>query len=174
MTTTAPQVADAPVNPDTVSEPADTDLTPDKAVTLVQRVLMPRPADPLKVRSLYLDEENATTRVVQDGRHSGVIAAGSEVSFATYFNAFPASYWRRWSMLGSIVLRVTVSGPCRVDVHRSKADGESMHVTGVSHQGDGERTLELELDLAPFIDGGWYWFDVTAESETRVREAGWY
>ncbi|SFO94019.1 galactofuranosylgalactofuranosylrhamnosyl-N-acetylglucosaminyl-diphospho-decaprenol beta-1,5/1,6-galactofuranosyltransferase [Geodermatophilus dictyosporus] len=170
---TTQQVADAPVNPDTVSEPAETDLVPDKAVTLVQRVLMPRPADPLKVRSLYLDEENAPIRVRQDGRHSGLIAAGSEVSFATYFNAFPASYWRRWSVLGSVVLRVTVSGTCRVDVHRSKADGESMHVTGVSHQGD-EQTIELELDLAPFIDGGWYWFDVTAESDTVVREAGWY
>ena len=174
MTTTAPQVADAPVKPDAVSEPVEADLTPDKAVTLVQRVLMPRPADPLKVRSLYLDEENAPIRVRQDGRYSGSIVAGSEVSFATYFNAFPASYWRRWSVLGSIVLRVTVSGTCRIDVHRSKADGESMHVTGVSHQGADERTVEFDLDLAPFIDGGWYWFDVTAESDTVVREAGWY
>ncbi|RZU33026.1 glycosyltransferase [Blastococcus saxobsidens] len=173
MTTTEAQLGDAPVNPDAVSEPAATDLAPDKGVTLLQRVLMPRPADQLKVRSLYLDEEHSPARVRQDGRHSGVIAAGSEVSFATYFNAFPASYWRRWSVLGSVVLRVTVSGTCRVDVHRSKADGESMHVTGVSHQGDA-RTLEFDLDLAPFIDGGWYWFDVTAESDTVIHEAGWY
>jgi galactofuranosylgalactofuranosylrhamnosyl-N-acetylglucosaminyl-diphospho-decaprenol beta-1,5/1,6-galactofuranosyltransferase len=173
MTTTSAPRGDAPVKPDAVSEPAATDLTPDKAVTLVQRVLMPRPADQLKVRSLYLDEENAHARVRQDGRFSGVLAAGSEVSFATYFNAFPASYWRRWSVLDSVVLRVTVSGTCRIDVHRSKADGESMHVTGISHRGD-EQTLEFELDLAPFIDGGWYWFDVTAESETVIHEAGWY
>src|SRR4028118_1755149 len=135
MTTTAPQVADAPVKPDAVREPAETDLTPDKAVTLVQRVLMPRPADPLKVRSLYLDEENAPIRVRQDGRYSGSIVAGSEVSFATYFNAFPASYWRRWSVLGSIVLRVTVSGTCRIDAHRSQADGGAMHVPGVAPHG---------------------------------------
>ncbi len=45
--TTTQQVADAPVKPDAVSEPAETDLTPGKAVTLVQRVLMPRRADHL-------------------------------------------------------------------------------------------------------------------------------
>jgi galactofuranosylgalactofuranosylrhamnosyl-N-acetylglucosaminyl-diphospho-decaprenol beta-1,5/1,6-galactofuranosyltransferase len=173
MTTTDTARATEPVSLDPVSEPSATDLVPDKAVTLLQRVLMPRPADQLKVRSLYLDEENAPVRVQQDGRYSGVIHAGSEVSFATYFNAFPASYWRRWSVLRSVVLRVTVTGSCRVDVYRSKADGESMHVTGTSHEG-GEQVLEFELDLAPFIDGGWYWFDVTAETDTVVRESGWY
>jgi galactofuranosylgalactofuranosylrhamnosyl-N-acetylglucosaminyl-diphospho-decaprenol beta-1,5/1,6-galactofuranosyltransferase len=173
MTTTEAASASAPVSPETVSEPTVTDLIPDKAVTLLQRVLMPRLADQLKVRSLYLDEENSPVRVQQDGRHSGLIHAGSEVSFATYFNAFPASYWRRWSVLRSVVLRVTVTGACRIDVYRSKADGESMHVTGTSHQGD-ERSFEFELDLAPFIDGGWYWFDVTAETDTVVGESGWY
>ncbi|MEU2347455.1 glycosyltransferase [Modestobacter sp. NPDC049651] len=174
MTTTdAAQSADAPVSPETVSEPAADDLVPDKGVHLLQRVLMPRQADQLKVRSLYLDEENAPERVKQDGRLSATIPAGAEVSFATYFNAFPASYWRRWSVLRSVVLQVTVDGTCRIDVYRSKADGESMHVTGVAHSG-GRRTVEFELDLAPFIDGGWYWFDVTADTDTQVHESGWY
>jgi galactofuranosylgalactofuranosylrhamnosyl-N-acetylglucosaminyl-diphospho-decaprenol beta-1,5/1,6-galactofuranosyltransferase len=30
-------------------------------------------------------------------RRSAAIASGRRVSFATYFNAFPASYWRRWT-----------------------------------------------------------------------------
>ena len=30
-------------------------------------------------------------------RRSALIAEGRRVSFATYFNAFPASYWRRWT-----------------------------------------------------------------------------
>jgi galactofuranosylgalactofuranosylrhamnosyl-N-acetylglucosaminyl-diphospho-decaprenol beta-1,5/1,6-galactofuranosyltransferase len=71
------------------------------------------------------------------------------------------------------VLQVTVSGTCRIDVYRSKADGESMHVTGAVHDGP-ERTLEFELDLAPFSDGGWYWFDVTTDEPTILRDAGWY
>src|SRR5207253_9030997 len=95
------------------------------------------------------------------------------VSFATYFNAFPASYWRRWSVLQSVVLRVTLEGNCRIDIYRSKANGESMHVTGATHEG-GTRTLEFELDLGPFVDGGWYWFDITTDEPTTVRDAGWF
>ncbi len=162
----------APVSPETVSEPTDADLAPGKAVQLLQRVLMPRPADQLKVRALYLDEVNSGRAKVRD-RFGVELRAGWEVSFATYFNAFPASYWRRWSVLDSVILQVTVSGMCRVDVYRSKPDGESMHVTGATHDGP-ERTLEFELDLGPFIDGGWYWFDVTTDEPTTVLNAGWY
>ena len=172
MTTDITIDADAPVSPEVVTQPREEELAPGKAVQLVQRVLLPRPADQLKVRSLYLDEIHSGRVRVRD-RFTAELDAGWEVSFATYFNAFPASYWRRWSVLESIVLRVTVSGTCRIDVYRSKADGESMHVTGAVHQGD-ERTLEFELDLGPFIDGGWYWFDVTTDEPTTVRDAGWY
>ncbi|MPR00342.1 glycosyltransferase [Modestobacter sp. I12A-02628] len=171
--TTLPE-HDAPVSQEVVSEPAAEDLLPGKAVELLQRVLMPRPADQTKVRSLYLDEVNSTVRVRARDRYSAQVPAGSELSFATYFNAFPASYWRRWSVLTTVVLQVTVAGTCRVDVYRSKADGESMHITGATHEGPDEQTFEFELDLGPFNDGGWYWFDVTTEDETTIRQAGWY
>jgi galactofuranosylgalactofuranosylrhamnosyl-N-acetylglucosaminyl-diphospho-decaprenol beta-1,5/1,6-galactofuranosyltransferase len=163
----------APVLPDPVSDPAEAELLPGKAVQLLQRVLMPRPADQLKVRSLYLDEVNSGRAKCPD-RHRAELGAGWEVSFATYFNAFPASYWQRWSVLDSVILRLTVAGTCRVDVYRSKANGESMHVTGAMHEGAEERTLEFSLDLSAFTDGGWYWFDVTTDEPTVVRDAGWY
>ena len=166
------RAVDAPVSPETVTEPTEEELAPGKAAQLLQRVLMPRPADQLKVRSLYLDEAGSGRARVH-GRHTAELGAGWELSFATYFNAFPASYWRRWSVLDSVVLRVTVSGTCRVDVYRSKADGESMHVTGAMHAGP-DRTLEFVLDLGPFVDGGWYWFDVTTDEPSTVRDAGWY
>jgi galactofuranosylgalactofuranosylrhamnosyl-N-acetylglucosaminyl-diphospho-decaprenol beta-1,5/1,6-galactofuranosyltransferase len=157
---------------DAASDPREEQLAPGRAVQLLQRVLMPRSGDQRKVRSLYLDESNSG-RTRFDGRFAAALDAGSELSFATYFNAFPASYWQRWSVLRSVVLRLTVSGDCRIDVYRSKADGESMHVTGTLHEG-GERTLEFELDLQSFVDGGWYWFDVTTDGPTTVRDAGWY
>ncbi|NYJ04633.1 glycosyltransferase [Petropleomorpha daqingensis] len=163
---------DEPVLPDAVAEPSAEELVPGKAVQLLQRVLMPRPADQLKVRNLYLDEVNSGRAKVRD-RFTAELGAGWEVSFATYFNAFPASYWRRWSVLENVVLRMTLSGACRVDIYRSKADGESMHVTGATHEG-ADRTLEFELDLAPFADGGWYWFDITTDEPTSIRDAGWY
>ncbi|MBA2417117.1 MAG: glycosyltransferase family 2 protein, partial [Geodermatophilaceae bacterium] len=99
------------VSPDIVAEPAVDDLRPGKAVTLLQRVIMPRPADPLKVRTLYLDETNSPAKVVD--RNSATIDAGREMSLATYFNAFPASYWRRWTTLTCVVLQVQLAGRCR-------------------------------------------------------------
>jgi galactofuranosylgalactofuranosylrhamnosyl-N-acetylglucosaminyl-diphospho-decaprenol beta-1,5/1,6-galactofuranosyltransferase len=162
----------APVSPEMVSEPTPEDLRPGRAVTLLQRILMPRPADPLKVRRLYLDEETAG-RVTCHDRHSVTLSSGRELSFATYFNAFPASYWRRWTTLDSVVLQLRLSGSGRVDIYRSKANGDIVHVTGATSQGDG-RTLEFVLELAPFTDGGWYWFDLTADSDTRLESGGWF
>src|SRR3954453_10896219 len=139
------------VSPERVSEPTAADLASGKAVTLLQRVILPRPGDPLKVRSLYVDE-NRTRRVKSASRSDATVAAGNEVSFATYFNAFPASYWRRWTVLTSVVLSMRVSGPGRGHVFPSKADGSIIHVTGTPTTGD-DRALEFDLDLTPFEDG---------------------
>ncbi|MGY1604124.1 glycosyltransferase [Geodermatophilus sp. SYSU D00815] len=168
MTTTE----QSPASPERVSEPSREDLRPGRAVTLLQRVIMPRPGDPLKVRSLYLDEASAG-RVTTPDRYSATVSAGRELSFATYFNAFPASYWRRWTTLETVVLSLRLTGGARVDIYRSKANGDIIHVTGATSEGV-DQTLEFELELAPFIDGGWYWFDVTADSDARVEAGGWY
>ena len=160
------------VSPDQVSEPSADDLAAGKAVTLLQRVLLPRPGDPRKVRALYVDE-SSLGQAKAHGRFEATIPDGDEVSFATYFNAFPASYWRRWTVLSSVVLGLRVSGRGRVDIYRSKADGSIIHVTGTTTTG-GDRELEFELDLTPFEDGGWYWFDVTADDEAfTIHEAAW-
>ncbi len=164
--------SNTPVSPERVSEPSAAHLAAEKAVTLLQRVILPRPGDPLKVRSLYVDESKVA-RVRSRTRTDATVAPGSEVSFATYFNAFPASYWRRWTVLRSVVLVLRVSGPGRIDVYRSKADGSIIHVTGATTSGE-DRSMEFELDLTPFEDGGWYWFDVTADDEPlTVHRAAW-
>ncbi|TQN41523.1 galactofuranosylgalactofuranosylrhamnosyl-N-acetylglucosaminyl-diphospho-decaprenol beta-1,5/1,6-galactofuranosyltransferase [Blastococcus colisei] len=151
---------------------ADADQRPTPAVTLLQRVLMPRLDDPRNVRSLYVDESLARTLRV-DSRATAHLLGGDQVSFATYFNAFPAAYWRRWTSVPSVVLRLRLSGSGRVDVYRSKADGDIVHVTA-SAVGGTDQEVEFQLDLTPFIDGGWYWFDLVADSELTIVEAGWY
>ena len=98
------------------------------------------------------------------------------MSFATYFNAFPASYWRRWSILDSVVLRVELIGSARVDVYRSKATGSRITVGGSEARStDAEPTaVEFEIGLDAFEDGGWIWFDITTDSTVTVLGAGWY
>ncbi|MGW4332045.1 glycosyltransferase [Rhodococcus koreensis] len=150
---------------------------PRSVSSLLQRVILPRPGEPSDVRSLYLMESAGNARRAQfPTRTSVILESETEVSFASYFNAFPASYWRRWSILSSVALRVDVTGTCRVDVYRSKVDGTRIAIDGavVAVDAGGRGTAEFEIDLGPFEDGGWIWFDITADSRVEVVSAGWY
>ncbi|MEV0947134.1 glycosyltransferase [Rhodococcus sp. NPDC049939] len=141
---------------------------------LLQRVILPRPGEPLDVRTLYLEEAKTNSRRAHSvSRTSLSLGAESEVSFCSYFNAFPASYWRRWSTLTSVVLRLELSGHGRIDVYRSKADSSRIHVEGREFQDD-EAAIEFEIDLGPFEDGGWIWFDITSDTEVMLESAGWF
>jgi galactofuranosylgalactofuranosylrhamnosyl-N-acetylglucosaminyl-diphospho-decaprenol beta-1,5/1,6-galactofuranosyltransferase len=154
------------------------DSTESKSVSLLSRVILPRPGEPLDVRKLYIEESDTNARRAHAPTRTTLeIGAESEVSFATYFNAFPASYWRRWSILESVVLRVELTGSARVDVYRSKATGARITVGGTAAagaEGGAPGVVEFEVDLAPFEDGGWIWFDITTDTQVTVHSAGWY
>lgn len=148
-----------------------------QARTLLQRIILPRPGEPLDVRALYLDEATTNTRRAHaPTRTSLKLSEDSEVSFATYWGAFPASYWRRWTILTDVVLRVEVRGTVRVDLYRSKIDGSRIALGGalVDIDESGTGTAEFATDLGPFEDGGWIWFDITADSDAELISAGWY
>ncbi len=107
-------------------------------------------------------------------RRSAVISEGRRVSFATYFNAFPASYWRRWTVVDSVTLRIRVAGESTIVLYRSTAKGFSHPVETITVQSYEPETIERTLPLAPFIDGGWYWFDIVAGPHgTTLIEADW-
>ena len=150
------------------------------AVSLLARIILPRPGEPLDVRKLYIEESNTNARRAHAATRTTLqIGAESEVSFSTYFNAFPASYWRRWSTLQSVVLRAELTGTGRVDVYRSKATGARIFVEGrpFHHDGDEPQAVEFEIGLEPFEDGGWIWFDITTRqpghpAERRLVRAG--
>ncbi|WP_297594092.1 glycosyltransferase [Mycobacterium sp.] len=147
------------------------------AVSLLSRIILPRPGEPLDVRKLYLEESTTNARRAHaTSRTSLEIGKESEVSFATYFNAFPASYWRRWSICKSVVLRVELTGTGRVDVYRSKATGVRISVEGRQFVGtdDQPAVVEIEVALRPFEDGGWIWCDITTDSAVNLVSGGWY
>jgi galactofuranosylgalactofuranosylrhamnosyl-N-acetylglucosaminyl-diphospho-decaprenol beta-1,5/1,6-galactofuranosyltransferase len=107
-------------------------------------------------------------------RQTALISAGRRVSFATYFNAFPASYWRRWTTVDAVTLRIRVVGECTVIVYRSTAKGHSYPVETIRFETDQPETVERTFSLAPFIDGGWYWFDMVAGTrDATLIEAEW-
>jgi galactofuranosylgalactofuranosylrhamnosyl-N-acetylglucosaminyl-diphospho-decaprenol beta-1,5/1,6-galactofuranosyltransferase len=102
-------------------------------------------------------------------------SAGQVMSFGTYFNAFPASYWRRWSVVTDVRLTVEVEGHgATVTVYKSMARGHSQRVDAQSVDSSGVGRFSFDLTLKPFIDGGWYWFDVVAgDQEVVVTSAEW-
>ncbi|MGH3239645.1 MAG: glycosyltransferase, partial [Spirillospora sp.] len=157
---------------------------------VLQRVVMPVDRD-LDVLKLYVEgeiargaEAFAAEAAAEAGPHSGpaddvgrrsvVVPVGRRVSFATYFNAFPASYWRRWTTVDEVVLRVRLRGEATVIVYRSSAKGHIQRVASVRFDSGESREETVRLTLRPFIDGGWYWMDVLAgEDEAVLERADW-
>ena len=108
------------------------------------------------------------------GRTRLRIQASDTLSLGTYFNGFAAGYWRRWTIVDSVNLTVSVTGRgAAVKVYRSMANGRSQCVDSAVVQGDAE-TFSFDLTLTPFADGGWYWYDVTAgEADAVLESAEW-
>jgi galactofuranosylgalactofuranosylrhamnosyl-N-acetylglucosaminyl-diphospho-decaprenol beta-1,5/1,6-galactofuranosyltransferase len=152
---------------------------------VLQRVVLPADRD-LDVLKLYVEVrggrgETAAAGPGQNGREvrvagrrSAAVAAGGRASFCTYFNAFPASYWRRWSVVERVRLRMRVRGDAIIVVYRSTGKGFVQRVTQIEVDSDTAVDRELDLPLDPFIDGGWYWFDIAAgDREVVLEHAEW-
>ncbi len=87
------------------------------------------------------------------------------LSFGTYFNAFPASYWRRHTVVDDVTLTISAVGKgTTVTVYKSMARGHSQRVEAATVEG-AEATFTFELTLKPFVDGGWYWYDVVGGND---------
>jgi galactofuranosylgalactofuranosylrhamnosyl-N-acetylglucosaminyl-diphospho-decaprenol beta-1,5/1,6-galactofuranosyltransferase len=118
--------------------------------------------------------EHTGGSVTVSGEGHARVQAHQRVTFGTYFNAFPASYWRRWTDVSEVILRVRVSGEGTLLVFRSTSKGHVQREESVSIDQRQPTTLEFRLPLKPFIDGGWYWFDVEAgEGGFVVEEGQW-
>ncbi|QYJ04395.1 glycosyltransferase [Nocardioides panacisoli] len=100
------------------------------------------------------------------------VPAQEHLSLGTYFNAFPASYWRRHTIVDAVTLTITVRGRgASVVVHKSMAAGHSQRVGSAETGEDDGGTFTFDLTLKPFVDGGWYWYDVLAGDEDVVVES---
>ena len=161
------------------------------SLRVLQRVVLPNDKD-LDTLPLYidsdtgkggLDSDDGRKRTIQApgrklhpedilDRSSVRVRPGERLSFGSYFNAFPASYWRRWTTVESVILRVDTKGEGTVVVYKSNARGAAQRVE--SRQVSGSESCVFDLTLAPFGDGGWYWFDLIADSDgMQLQSADW-
>ncbi|MDQ3485503.1 MAG: glycosyltransferase, partial [Actinomycetota bacterium] len=109
-----------------------------------------------------------------DEHNHTVANEGRRITFGTYFNAFPASYWRRWSAHRSVRLVARVRGTGSLIVYRSTARGHVLRTHAVPVNSEVSTEVALDLTFEPFIDGGWYWFDLEAgDGDLVLEEAEW-
>lgn len=152
--------------------------------TTIQNVVFPQDLDP-DVLPLYADPENWSTiadtpvRVSAEAhiddilsRTSARINPGRRVSYGTYFNAFPASYWQHWTNVQAVRLTLRTTGEGTVLVYRSNAQGVAQRVE--AHTFTGTSSTVIDLPVTNFGDGGWYWFDIVANTgEVVLEQGGW-
>jgi galactofuranosylgalactofuranosylrhamnosyl-N-acetylglucosaminyl-diphospho-decaprenol beta-1,5/1,6-galactofuranosyltransferase len=101
-------------------------------------------------------------------RTSARIVAGRRVSFGTYFNAFPASYWQHWTAVRNVTLTVRTTGTATVLVYRSNGSGVRQRIE--TREVDGASTSTFDLVLDQYSDGGFIWFDIVADEKTAIFE----
>lgn len=105
-------------------------------------------------------------------RRSLRLPAGSQVSLAAYMNAFPAGYWRRWTTLRSVTLRLDLEGTGMAVLQRSTPAGAIQRIE--SRAVSGRETVEFTFGLQRFTDGGWLWFDLASGAEPLIlHQADW-
>ena len=125
------------------------------------------------------DRSTATEAVSLSGygkitEEGALVLPERRLTFGTYFNAFPASYWRRWTDFPAVRLQATVRGEGQLTVYRSTAKGHVQRADGVHFDTEEPQTHSFDLPLKPFMDGGWYWFDIEArEHEAALLSATW-
>nr|WP_241744482.1 glycosyltransferase [Cellulosimicrobium arenosum] len=114
---------------------------------------------------------------VEDGSAAVVegavrVPAGASQGFATYFSAFPASYWVRWA--GVTAVRLELSGTGRGTVRLVRTDPGGAARTEVMASGLDGGGVSLDIDVAGMSDGGWLWFEVDAgDTDVVVTGARW-
>lgn len=132
----------------------------------VAHVVFPT-ADQEPIRPLYIDAEPDAAELL--GRYAMRVPAGKTASLGTYFNAFPASYWQVQSSAGTVTLNANLTGDGELAVWCSdeRARRRCVRRYAVS----GHASLESELVLSGFAEGGAYWFDLAGDGAGLTLES---
>jgi galactofuranosylgalactofuranosylrhamnosyl-N-acetylglucosaminyl-diphospho-decaprenol beta-1,5/1,6-galactofuranosyltransferase len=114
---------------------------------------------------------SAITGLTVTGRRGLRLGMGGSASFGSYFNAFPAAYWQKWTRVRAVRLELETVGDGVLTVYRSGADGKA--TVAQASPLSGTVSTVIELPVTGFDDGGWYWFDLEASMGLELREAHW-
>lgn len=111
-----------------------------------------------------------------NGRASLTVLAGRHASLCTFFNAFPAGYWRRWTRVDAVQFSARVRGRGTIMLFRSSGRGlfepaGTIDVNATTRA----TTVRAELAMTGLMDGGFFWFDAKAGDgdDLTIEDAAW-
>lgn len=143
----------------------------------VNRVVFPAEDRDLTL-PLYISEQGGTNAALShnmlrfNSRRSVTLKSGTVATLCTFFNAFPAGYWRRWTGVRTVRFSCRVRGTGIVRVYKSTARGlfSSQAVMSIRQPND-FAVCNAEISIADMLDGGFLWVDIQANSESDLTFA---
>ncbi len=143
---------------------------------IIQRCVFPLER---RLQSLYYridrPKDGQALEIESPDRLSIEIERGCKLITDTYFNTFFESYWRRYTRLGRLRLRLRVSGRgTALMVRRSLATGLEVLATVDFDGDDHEALIDLPVPRLHFRELGALHFDIIAGSDrVRLHRADW-
>ena len=109
------------------------------------------------------------------GRASITLKDHGHISGCTFFNAFPAAYWRRWTGVKTVLFKAHVQGNAKISIFRSIGRGLIYPVAERIVKTSGSvSSVAVHIPMTGLMDGGYFWFD--AESlggSVTIADATW-
>ena len=109
------------------------------------------------------------------GRTSLTLNDRGHMSGCTFFNAFPASYWRRWTAVKTVRFTASIVGNAKISVFRSTGRGLIYPVAErVVQTEDSAVSVCVDVPMVGLMDGGYFWFDAESlDGPVTVTDAAW-
>lgn len=109
------------------------------------------------------------------GRTSLTLNDRGHMSGCTFFNAFPASYWRRWTAVKTVRFTASIVGNAKISIFRSTGRGLIYPVAErVVQTEDSAVSVCVDVPMVGLMDGGYFWFDAESlDGPVTVTDAAW-
>jgi galactofuranosylgalactofuranosylrhamnosyl-N-acetylglucosaminyl-diphospho-decaprenol beta-1,5/1,6-galactofuranosyltransferase len=101
------------------------------------------------------------------------VAAGGEIDFDSFFNAFPAALWRSRTRVESVVLRLGVAGEGRAIVSACDHAGRTRIIAEQSFQSGAADATEIRIDLKN-ANANRISLKIQAAASVELAHAGFY
>ncbi|MBQ1299297.1 MAG: glycosyltransferase [Aeriscardovia sp.] len=106
-----------------------------------------------------------------EGRRKISVKEGKAVSLCSYFNAFPAGFWARFTDVKSVRLSFKAQGEGTVEVWRSDAHGREKREWASTFEG--EKDFSPSFSISSMAEGGYLWLDLHASLPSSLDSASW-